>query len=106
MNHETTTTFYIGLENQNGEIHPEEVINFIRDYVDAGTFTEAKALWHGELENSLKFECVNFKDHVKESELDASIRRDDYFKVLKQELEEEFKQDSVLVKQDDVGVLF
>lgn len=100
MQQTTTTKFYIGLKTQdNNEIHPSEVIEFIKNRISAGSFLEAKGLWKDETENSIVFEVVDFHDALHE-DLDYSIRE---FKEL---LEEEFKQDSVMVTQRKEEVVF
>lgn len=94
----TKTSLYIGLETKDKTpIEPQEVIDRISRYVDAGTFKEAKGLWNGELENSLVFECVDIEDHL--------INHDDVMD-LKDELETVFNQESVMVETLEVDVAF
>lgn len=97
LEHETKTSFYVGLEtaDENLEIHPEEIMAFVKARVDAGTFYEGKALWKGELENCIVFECLDFSSH-------SDVTRTG----LKEELEEKFKQDSVLTTHESVGAEF
>lgn len=98
----TRTRFFVGLETSNGlEIHPEEVINLIRSHVEAGTFYEGKGLWHGELENSIVFESVGLEDCFRDSEEAVSSAEG-----LKELLEEEFEQDSVMVEKAGVEAGF
>jgi len=94
MQQTTKVELSIGLEtkDKNLEIHPEEVIEFIDDRMDAGRFHETKGLWQGELENSLVFMVI-----------DPDIEE---MKTLKQDLEEEFKQESVMMTRESVEVEF
>lgn len=91
----TATRFYIGLENQNGEIHPSEVIDYIQQFVEAGTFYQTKGLWQGETENSIVFEVMDFS---RASEISKSELRDG--------LKTQFKQDSVMVAESQQEVAF
>lgn len=104
----TRTRLFIGLENPNGEIHPEEVINFIQERVSAGTFYEGKGIWEGDTENSLVFEVMGLRDVASEKLesdlLDLGV--DDRVEGLKILLEEEFLQDSVMIEQTEVEVAF
>lgn len=98
----TRTRLFIGLETseKNLEIAPEEVINFIKRNIEAGTFYEAQGLWKGDLENSIVFECMEFEDHIKPT---CGWRNLEDFK---EALEREFNQDSVMVEQTEVEVQF
>lgn len=95
----TITELYIGLEtkDQNLEIHPSEVIDRIKDMVDAGTFKEAKGVWKGESEDSIIFECVDIDDHLVDH---------DSVEALARELEDVFGQESIMVKRYDAEVSF
>lgn len=97
------TKLYIGLETKDGlPIAPEEVIQEIESRVDAGTFTASKGMWNGELENSIVFECMNLQDQIKDH-----LKQDGYtVKDLKNDLELEFDQESVMVEQSMVEVAF
>lgn len=94
---ETKTKFHIGLKtaDEKLDIHPSEIIEHIKDLVDAGTFYESKGLWKGETENSIIFEVVNF------DKMSGDVTRE----TLKSELENKFNQESVLVTEEDVRVL-
>lgn len=97
------TELYIGLSGkdmENQQINPKMVIDFIKERVNAGTFKEAKGLWNGETENSLIFECADIENSFRE---DAYVNT---VKDLKEELEEVFDQDSVMVKSYDAKVAF
>lgn len=104
----TQTTFAVGLKTfNNNEIHPQEVIDAIAEYVDAGTFYESKGLWEGSTENSIVFECVDIENKLTGDAMDE-IEESDAGPVeyLKDVLETRFKQDSVMVKQSQIEVAF
>ena len=84
---EKITRFYIGLEgaDKQKQYSREDVEKYIKEYVDAGTFFKATGLWHGDFENSIVFEVVNFSEV---SSISAEF--------LKEKLEKEFNQESVL----------
>lgn len=103
------TSFYVGLETaSNLEIAPVEVIDLITEYVEGGTFYEAKGLWKGSTENSLVFEVVDIRDSMTadfRDELDES-NISDPVEYLKDVLVTEFNQESVMVKRSDAEVSF
>jgi len=105
---ETKTKFGIGLKTcNNNEIRPQEVIDAIAEYVSAGTFYETKGLWREETENSIVFECVDLKHNLTTDALDEMEESDaDPVKYLKNVLEKQFKQDSVMVERSTVEVAF
>lgn len=98
----TRTRLHIGLETSTHKTHiaPEEVINVVREHVDAGTFYEGKGLWMGDLENSLVFECMGLSSQFRD---DSDV---DSLEELKSLLEDGFDQDSVLVEKQEVEVAF
>lgn len=109
LNDMTRTRLFVGLETaeNHASIAPEEVINFIKDRVSAGTFYESKGLWMGELENSLVFECMDLQDNIKPAEdQDHDMMKVRALQDLKEGLEEEFNQDSVMIEQTGVEVSF
>ena len=92
------TEFHIGLSGkdmENQEVSAKAVIDSIKEVVDAGTFKEAKGLWNGETENTLIFEVADLEDN---SPLTAEE--------LKETLEKEFDQESVMVKEYEAEVMF
>jgi len=98
----TRTRLFVGLETAENRaaIAPEEVIEFIRERVGAGTFYEGKGLWRGELENSIVFESVMLSSQFRD-DVDVDSVED-----LKNRLESEFCQDSVMVERQQVEVAF
>ena len=108
-NNMTRTRLFVGLETaeNHAEIHPEEVINFIKDRISAGTFYEGKGLWMDELENCIVFECMNLESNIKPAEDQDHDRMNvRALQDLKEGLEEEFNQDSVMIEKTDVEVSF
>ena len=98
MNETKITQIYVGLETQDGtEIKPSEIIDRISREIKAGTFHETKGLWDGNLENSIMFECANIQEHL--------LNHGDVI-ALKEELEDVFNQESVMVKQYESEVMF
>ena len=92
----TKTKINVGLQTKNGlPIHPDEVIETISEYVEAGTFNMQKGLWKGELEKSMGFECANINNHM-----------DITLKELQDKLAAEFEQESVMIEQEQVEVAF
>ncbi len=93
----TRTRLFVGLETaeNHATIAPEEVIGYIKQFVDAGTFYESLGLWKGETENSIVFEVMDFN-----SNSDIALSE------LKEGLEEEFSQDSVMIEETGVEVSF
>jgi len=92
------TEFYIGLSGKDmnsQKIEPEHVISSIGELVQGGTFKESKGLWNGETENSIIFEVADLEDN---SEFSAEE--------LKETLEDEFDQESVMVKQYEADIMF
>lgn len=92
------TEFHIGLSGkdmENQEIKPEDVIDSIKEVVDAGTFKEGKGLWKGETENTLIFEVADLREN---SEFTAEE--------LKKSLEKEFNQESIMVKRYGADAMF
>lgn len=108
-NNKVETKFHIGLETRNNNpIHPEEVIDLIAEYVKGGTFLESKGLWKGELENSIVFKSLNIRDMMT-AEMREGLKASDCsdaVEFLKDVLETEFKQDSVLVTESKVEAAF
>lgn len=112
-NASTTTTFYVGLNDSNMDdqtVKPEDVINSLAEMVQGGTFTESRGLWKGETEKSLKFEVANIAESLTEEFEEAfSEELDDgkpAFKCVKERIEEEFNQESVMVKRQTAGIHF
>ena len=106
----TRTRFFVGLETAENqlEIAPEEVIDWISARVQGGTFYEGKGLWMGERENGLVFEVMDLSDML----TDRGARELQDLNVgsaaglLKTGLEQEFDQDSVLVERTEVDAAF
>jgi hypothetical protein len=96
----TRTRLFIGLENQNGEIHPVEVISLVKQHVDAGTFYEGKGVWKGSTENSIIFECMDLEKHIRDAGDFQGVED------LKALLERRFDQDSVMVERTEVEAAF
>lgn len=92
------TEFYIGLSGKDmnsQKIEPSDVIDSISEVVEGGTFKESKGLWKGDTENSIIFEVADL-----ESNSELTVEE------LKESLEEEFNQESVMVKQYVADVMF
>lgn len=98
----TRTRLFVGLETaeNHAAIAPEEVIEFIRECVGAGTFYEGKGLWKGKLENSIVFESMMLSSQFRD---DVDV---DSVEELKSLLEDEFCQDSVMVERQEVEAAF
>lgn len=99
----TRTRLHIGLKtaDHNTHIHPEEVKKVVKNHVNAGTFYRATGLWKGEFEDSLIFEVLNIEEQFKDSRENV-----DSVEGLKNLLEQEFNQDSVLVTTSEVDAAF
>lgn len=95
MAQNTIVRWYVGLEtaDENLEIHPEEVMEFIdnHDGIEGATLYESKGYWRGNFENSIVIESVNPECSHEE---------------VKTELEEEFNQDSVMTMELKGNVMF
>lgn len=105
----TRTRLFVGLETaeEKLEIAPEEVIEFIKARVEAGTFYEGKGLWKGETENCIVFECMDIRSNIRPAEdQDHGMMKVRALEDLKEGLELEFDQDSVMVERADVEVAF
>jgi len=107
---QTITKLHIGLETSgtNLEIHPSEAIDIITEYISGGTFIESKGLWHGTTENSLIFKSANIRDMATQQLMDElhESNTDDPVQYLKDVLETELEQDSVMVTESTAEVTF
>jgi len=112
-NTNTVTTFYVGLKNpemDKTKVDPEDVIGAFSEMVKGGTFTEARGLWKGETEPSIKFEVANLKgsltDQFKEAYSDELDDGRAPFKIVQEAIADQFNQDSVMVKRQTAGIHF
>jgi len=107
----TLTEFYIGLNGKdmkNQEVAPEQVKDTISEMVLGGTFKQAEGLWMGDFENTLVFEVADLEgsltEQFKEAYVDGGTEK--VFQLVKERLENEFNQESVMVKQVDADIHF
>ena len=87
-------TFYIGRSGKDmGKtvVSEKEIQEFIQKFFDGGTFFSGKGLWKGKTEDTLVFEVLNF----------AGLSKEDIIEV-KEALESEFNQESVLTTVEEV----
>ena len=118
MTRQTTTKFYVGLNNSDMDkqtVQPQNLIDYVKDHFRGATLYESKGVWMGETENSMVIEIVgDIQEQTTSSSL-ASLMEKEKNKdeepkqphtVLKETLEDLFNQDSVMVMRDEKKVMF
>jgi len=106
------TRFYVGLSDENmenQEVEPSEVVNSISDMVVGGTLLEAKGLWKGVTENTVVIEVVDVSDSLTEEfeeSYSSEIEESSASEVIKERLEKEFNQESVMTVKSQADVMF